>query len=94
MYNKKHKNNQKIRKNLGTVRRDKIELVRLSSVRFENLLNTQLNACLYSYSFKIKNINKYTIEISKNPFINVRLLYFKDYFLKASNFRFYLFRFI
>ncbi len=36
---KKHKNNQKIRKSSGTVRRDKIELVRLSSVRFENLLN-------------------------------------------------------
>ena len=35
---KKHKNNQKIRKSSGTVRRDKIELVRLSSVRFENLL--------------------------------------------------------
>jgi len=35
---KKHKNNQKFRKSSGTVRRDKIELVRLSSVRFENLL--------------------------------------------------------
>jgi hypothetical protein len=35
---KKHKNNHKIRKISGTVRRDKIELVRLSSVRFENLL--------------------------------------------------------
>jgi len=32
-----YKNNQKIRKSSGTVRRDKIELVRLSSVRFENL---------------------------------------------------------
>ncbi len=31
---KKPKNNQKIRKCSGTVRRDKIELVRLSSVRF------------------------------------------------------------
>jgi len=84
MFNKKHKNNQKIRKSLGTVRRNKIELVRLSSVRFGSKiylssivsLYTQLNACLYSYSFKIKNINKYTIEIRKNPFINVRLLYF------------------
>ena len=38
LYTKKHKNNQKIRKSSGTVRRDKIELVRLSSVRFENLL--------------------------------------------------------
>jgi hypothetical protein len=35
---KKHENNQKIRKSSGTVRRDKIELVRLSSIRFENLL--------------------------------------------------------
>ena len=34
---KKHKNNQKIRKSSDTVRRDKIELVRLSSVRFEKL---------------------------------------------------------
>ncbi len=34
LYTKKHKNNQKIRKSSGTVRRDKIELVRLSSVRF------------------------------------------------------------
>jgi len=33
-----YKNNQKVRKSSGTVRRDKIELVRLSSVRFENLL--------------------------------------------------------
>ena len=38
LYTKKHKNNQKIRKSSGTVRHDKIELVRLSSVRFENLL--------------------------------------------------------
>jgi hypothetical protein len=38
LYTKKHKNNQKIRKSSGTVRRDKIELVRLSSVRFEDLL--------------------------------------------------------
>ena len=38
LYTKKHKNKQKIRKSSGTVRRDKIELVRLSSVRFENLL--------------------------------------------------------
>jgi hypothetical protein len=38
LYTKKHKNNQKIRKSSGTVRRDKIELVRMSSVRFENLL--------------------------------------------------------
>jgi len=36
LFTKKHKNNQKIRKSSGTVRRDKIEL--LSSVRFENLL--------------------------------------------------------
>ncbi len=35
-YTKKHKNNQKIRTSSGTVRREKI--VRLSSVRFENLL--------------------------------------------------------
>jgi hypothetical protein len=35
---KKHKNDQKIRESSGTVRREKIELVRLSSVRFENLL--------------------------------------------------------
>ena len=34
LYTKKHKNNQKIRKSSGTVRRDKIELFRLSSVRF------------------------------------------------------------
>ncbi len=38
LFAKKHKNNQKIRKSSGTVRRGKIELVRLSSVRFENLL--------------------------------------------------------
>ncbi len=37
LYTKKHKNNQKIRKSSGTVRRDKIELVRLSSVRFGSL---------------------------------------------------------
>ncbi len=30
-YKKKHKNNQKIRKSSGTVRRDKIELVRFGS---------------------------------------------------------------
>ncbi len=35
---KKTQNNQKIRKSSGTVRRDKIDLVRLSSIRFENLL--------------------------------------------------------
>jgi hypothetical protein len=34
LYTKKHKSNQKIRKSSGTVRRDKIELVRLSPVRF------------------------------------------------------------
>jgi len=33
LYTKKHKNNQKIRKSSGTVCRDKIELVRLSSFR-------------------------------------------------------------
>jgi hypothetical protein len=38
LYTEKHKNNQKIRKSSGTVFRDKIELVRLSLVRFENLL--------------------------------------------------------
>ncbi len=38
IYTKKRINNQKIRKSSGTVRRDKIELVRLSSVWFENLL--------------------------------------------------------
>jgi hypothetical protein len=38
LFTKNHKKNQKIRKSSGTVRRDKIELVRLSSVRFENLL--------------------------------------------------------
>ena len=38
LYTKKHKNNQKIRKSSDTVRSDKIELVLLSSVRFENLL--------------------------------------------------------
>jgi hypothetical protein len=38
IYTKKHKNNPKIRKSSDMVRRDKIELVRLSSVRFENLL--------------------------------------------------------
>jgi Asp-tRNA(Asn)/Glu-tRNA(Gln) amidotransferase C subunit len=37
LYTKKHKNNQKIRKSSGTVRRDKIELVRLSSVRFDSV---------------------------------------------------------
>ena len=35
IFTKKHKNNQKIRLSSGTVRRDKIELVRLSLVRFE-----------------------------------------------------------
>jgi len=34
---KKKYNNQKIRKSSGTVRRDKIELVRLSSVRFDSI---------------------------------------------------------
>ena len=37
LYTKKHKNNQKIRKSSDTVRRDKIELVRLSSVRFGSI---------------------------------------------------------
>jgi hypothetical protein len=37
LYTKKHKNNQKIRKGSGTVRLDKIELVRLSSVRFDSI---------------------------------------------------------
>jgi hypothetical protein len=37
LYTKKHKNNQKIRKSSGTVRRDKIELVQLSSVRFDSV---------------------------------------------------------
>ena len=37
LYTKKHKNNQEIRKSSGTVRRDKIELVRLSSVRFGSI---------------------------------------------------------
>jgi len=34
---KKHKNDQKIRESSGTVRREKIELVRLSSVRFDSV---------------------------------------------------------
>jgi len=34
-FTKKHKNNQKILKSSGTVHLEKIELVRLSSVRFE-----------------------------------------------------------
>ena len=34
---KKKYNNQKIRKSSGTVRRDKIELVRQSSVRFDSV---------------------------------------------------------
>jgi hypothetical protein len=34
LYTKKLKNNQKTRTSSGTVRRNKIELVRLSSVRF------------------------------------------------------------
>ncbi len=38
LFTKNHKKNQKIRKSSDTVRRDKIELVRLSSFRFENLL--------------------------------------------------------
>ncbi len=37
LYTKKHKNNQKIRKSSGTVRCDKIELVRLRSVRFDSV---------------------------------------------------------
>jgi hypothetical protein len=58
LYTKKHKNNQKIRKSSGTVRRDKIELVRLSSVRFdsvrfENLLKfdsfTVMRAYIYAH---------------------------------------------
>jgi len=36
LYTKKHKNNQKTRTSSGTVRRNKIELVRLSSVRFDS----------------------------------------------------------
>jgi hypothetical protein len=51
LYTKEHKNNQKIRKSSGTVRRDKIELVRLSSVRFgsirfENLFDS-FTVCIY-----------------------------------------------
>ena len=38
LFTKKHKNNQKIRKISGTVRRDKIKLVRLSSVLIEKFL--------------------------------------------------------
>jgi hypothetical protein len=38
LFTKNNKKIQKIRKSSGTVRRDKFELVRLSSVRFENLL--------------------------------------------------------
>ena len=37
LFTKKHKNNQKILKISGTVRRDKFELVRLSSVRFDSI---------------------------------------------------------
>jgi len=55
LYTKKYKNNQKIRKSSGTVRRDKIELVRLSSVRFENLLKfdsfTALNSEQSQFSY-------------------------------------------
>jgi len=35
LFKKKYKNNQKVRKSSGTVRREKIELVRFDSVRFE-----------------------------------------------------------
>ena len=58
LYTKKHKNNQKIRKSPGTVRRDKIELVRLSSVRFENLLKFD--------SFTVYYINKNSFTDVKN----------------------------
>ncbi len=45
LYTKKHKNNQKIRKSSGTIRRDKIELVRLSSVRFEKFIKVRKFHC-------------------------------------------------
>jgi hypothetical protein len=55
LYTKKHKNNQKIRKSSGTVRRDKIEFVRLSSVRFENLLKfDSFTVYIYSFSYTVK----------------------------------------
>jgi hypothetical protein len=45
--------NQKIRKSSGTVRRDKIELVRLSSVRFEKLLKFD-SFTVYNLRAKVK----------------------------------------
>ena len=67
LYTKKHKNNQKIRKSSGTVRRDKIELVRLSSVRFgsvrfgsirfENLLKFDSFTVCYSLNGFYYSVN-------------------------------------
>jgi hypothetical protein len=54
LYTKKHKNNQKIRKSSGTVRRDKIELVRLSSVRFGAKIDEYLLGYIdYDKCFKV-----------------------------------------
>jgi hypothetical protein len=47
LFTKKHKNNPKIRKSSGTVRRDKIELV-----RFENLLKFDSFTVSGIYNFK------------------------------------------
>jgi len=54
LYTKKHKNNQKIRKSSGTVRSDKIELVRLSSVRFGAKIDEYLLGYIdYDKCFKV-----------------------------------------
>jgi hypothetical protein len=37
IFTKNHKKNQKIRKSSGTIRRDKIELVQLKSVRINSI---------------------------------------------------------
>jgi len=47
-FTKKNKNNQKIRKISRTVRRDKIELVRLSSVRFGSKIYLSSIVSLYN----------------------------------------------
>ncbi len=55
IYTKKNKNNLRIRKSSGTVRRDKIELVRLSSVRFDSV---RFESLLKFDSFTVIGVDK------------------------------------
>ena len=62
LFTKKHKNNQKICKSSGTVRRDKIELVRLSSVRFGSV---RFGSVRFENLLKLDSFTIYSPERSK-----------------------------